>query len=1000
MSRLKDSLNRGRRVGGSSSIAASIKIKTPLSTANCRLTRDRMAGLTFAPVATRERAKYVVKGSRRLLAHTEFFEWLFDPRSDPKQVKRARHLATQILTRGYAPNTKSVRGVAAGWQRAGLGGTGGSHDYLWYAQGGTSLGRELGLSDDEALLRTVRFHDDTDQSVPVSTPDDYLELESTDLLDPSAEESSSSLNSEQYRAATVQPHPITTIRGFPGSGKTTTLQFSASAGVARSILYLTFNKKLATEARRYFDYFTPEGSKVQVMSFEQFLEFLADVEDGMLRLIPPSEASQLLASRLKTNPAIGFGEWSGHLDELYADFHAFGVGAALPFAFRGAQATAGFTLSKSDYRKLRVDTFGSASDLAASFLEQLDDPAALLDLFPGPCLSRSLLRGADEPPPPGFEDFDGIFVDEVQDLTLVELALIFNVAVRISVESGRMPHLVLAGDESQTVRPTDFGWAELRELAREFFPEVDFTDSVLTSNLRSPERIGKIVEASSNQYDLFARSIRPRGQVQTLLDQDMPGQVTHCELPDKSSLEELLRLVDQLPRTCLVYPGSRIPDDIAELDETGIVWSADEVKGLDYETTIVLDAGERQVALRRRVQSGNSELAAIWGRTLADQFRVCVSRSTNKLVLIDRSYFDSAFGKVADRLPALHELIQDSDDYPEVVDFADLDIELSNDVDPEEVLLSIAGELPQLTNQNPDRALRRVAAGRRKLEEATLLGEVPKDVAARFEAASATTVALVGFDRLDSPEGTRLLSDAKALFDRAGLGEDFEAVSSLLRVLGNRRNSSKQIVEVFADLSRSRDLVRTRFPELTERLERSITQWMNATFKRAPDLSDSDLRRTVRCLNIASDAFSDSLAFIAGTKNSGLTEWGRLLVAEGRFDEALSTIENVPGVDDLRALCHENLGDFEAACDIYFAINDRASAVRVARRGGMLSKAMELDDGSDSEVSETLRWLADVERAIGSSRPRLLDEEMNGLVKLLAEQTGIRPESNSSRRRG
>jgi len=939
-----------------------------------------MAGLSFLPVATSEKARYVVKGSRRLLAHPDFLEWLFNPRADAKQVKRARHLATQILTRGYAPNTKSVRGTAAGWQRAGLGGTGGSHDYLWYAQGGTALGRELGLSDEEALLRTVRFHDDTDLSMPASTPDEYLKLESTDLLDPSAEEESSPLNSEQFRAATIQPHPITTIRGFPGSGKTTTLQFSASAGLARSILYLTFNKKLATEARRYFDYFTPEGSKIQVMSFEQFLEFLADAEDGMLRLIPPGEASQIMATRLTTNPAIGFGDWAGHLDELYADFHAFGVGAALPFAFRGAQATPGFTLAKSDYRKLRVDTFGSASDLAASFLEQLDDPTSLLELFPGPCLSRALLKGADEPPPPGFEEFDGIFVDEVQDLTLVELALIFNVAVRISVATGRMPHLVLAGDESQTVRPTDFGWAELRELAREFFPEVQFTDSVLTSNLRSPERIGKIVEASSNQYDLFARGIRPRGQVQALLDQDMPGQVTHCELPNNSALEELLRLVDQLPRTCLVYPGSRIPEDIAELDEAGVVWSADEVKGLDYETTIVLDAGERQVALRRRIQSGNSDLASIWGRTLADQFRVCVSRSTNKLVLVDRLDFKSEFGDVADRLPALHELIQDSDDYPEVVDFGDLDIELSYDVDPEEVLLSITGELSQLTNQNPDRALRRVAAGRRKLEEAAILGDVPRDVATRFEVASATTMALIGFDRIENADGARLLSDATELFGRAGLGEYFESISSLLRILGSRRPDSRKTAEVFADLSKTRDLVRTRFPDLTERLERSVTQWMGATLRRAPDSSTPDLRRTVRCLNLAAEAFSETLTPIVGMKDSGLAEWARLLVAEARFDDALFTIEDVPGVEEIRATCHESLGDFETACDVHLSINDRASAVRAARRGGMLVKAMELDDGSDPEVSKTLQWLFEVERVVGASRPKLLDEEKKALL--------------------
>jgi hypothetical protein len=944
-----------------------------------------MGGLSFDRGVKTETLKYGVKGSRKLVAHGDFFEWLFDPLSDQKMVKSARRVAAQLLVRGYAPNTKSVRGTAAGWQRAGLGGTGGSHDYLWYAQGGTALGRELGLSENEILLRFVRFHDDTDQPVPSTDRSRYLEIDSNDLLDPRSSEASSPLNVDQYRAALIQPHPITTIRGFPGSGKTTTLQYSASLGSAKSILYLTFNRRLADEARRYFDYFTPETSRVQVMSFEQFLEYLADTESGHVRLIPSNDGSTLMGQKLRVNPAVGLGDWKGHLDELYADFHAFGVGAALPFEFRGVAASTGYTVPKVEYKRNRVEMFGSASDMAATFLEQIADPATVFALFPGPFLSRSLLAAANEPPPPGFEEFDGIFVDEVQDLTLVELALIFNIGSRISVASGRMPHIVLAGDESQTVRPTNFGWSEVRDLAREFFPDVKFTDSVLTCNLRSPERIGKFVEASSNQYDLFKRSIRPRGQVPTLLDQQFPGHVIYCEVPDREAIKELLRIVEQTPRACLVYPGSRIPSDLSELDETGLIWTADDVKGLDFETTIVLDAGERQTALRGKLAVASNEIPNIWGRTLADQFRVCVSRSTSKLVLMDRKDHVSQFGHHAERLPALQNLIECSDDYPAILDFVDLEMELSREVDPEGLLNSIVEDLPQLRLRNPDRALRRIASGRRKVEEAKGFAPLSSEVMDRFLKESAISLAVIGFDRPPSDQRTALLDEAAHLFSATVLEESFARVRLLIEVLGKQRIDPRSVTRAFHELAETRDSVRSDLPELFERLERSITQWMNATIKLGPPNSTVELRHTVSNLNQAVEVLSGDLIQISAMRNSGLTDWGRNLLLAGKYSDSLIAIENLTAADDIRAGCLEGLGEFREAVDLYLRVDDNVSALRAARRGALLEMAMEVDDGSDPEISKTLRWLSEFDRLLRSTPPSLLDEERQMLLRRLEE---------------
>lgn len=972
MARLTDRLRGILSQDEASGLPAGLRIRPPQSLVECRLTPDKMVNVQFVQPEVVSSTKFENRGHRKLLAHPDFYEWLIDPRVDLKLRKRARVVALQILTRGYAPNTKPVKGRSAGWQRAGLGGTGGSHDYLWYVHGGSALGRQLELQENEYLLRFVRFHDDTDQAVPPSKLNDYLTLSSEDLLSLSASEEESPYNSEQHWAALVHSEPICKIRGYPGSGKTTTIQFAASSGRSRSILYLTFNRKLAEEARSYFDVFTPQGSKIQVMSFEQFLENMADIDEGSLRLVTPTEAAKLMEKKLKVNPAVGFGEWKGHLDELYSEFHSFAVGSSLPFSFRGVEGSEKYAISGEGFRAHRATQFGKAAELAADFLEQIGDPQVLFQLFPGPCISRMLLAGTDEPPPPGFDSFDGIFVDEVQDLTLTELALIFNVGARISLVSGRMPHIVVAGDESQTVRPTDFSWSALNDLAGEFFPGVKFDDRPLASNLRSPERIAKVVEATGRQYDLFERGDRPRGQVQTTIDQDLPGQVTYCEIPNEAGLKELVDLVERSPRVRLVYPGSRLPDDIQRIDEGGVIWTADEVKGLDFETVIVLDAGERQAILRSRLEDSDSQIGRVWGRTLADQFRVCVSRSTSKLILTDRPYIGEVDSAVAKS--ALLKLVDEEDEKPDDLDFVDLGEELDSDFEPDGILVGISDDLPQLLAQNPDRALRRIMAGQRRLEEALVVDSVSPSVILRFKRVSAVALASMAIDGSVSTPRRVLESDAMSLFSEVGLDERYTELLEVLRFFRAKAGQGRHVA-AFGNLRVFRENIKADLPELYEHLERASSQWVSSSLKAGPPTTRESLKQVKGNIDMVVGIFEDSQTHLVGVRESGLGAWGRALMDEGRFEEALAVIADLAGLEDVRAVCLENLGEFEAAIQPYLATGDRSSAVRAARRAGLTERASEINGGQDLQVSQSLEWFGEVTRLFDTQTPVLLDEE-------------------------
>ena len=498
----------------------------------------------------------------------------------------------------------------------------------------------------------------------------------------------------------------------------------------------------------------------------------------------------------------------------------------------------------------------------------------------------------------------------------------------------------------------------------------------MASNLRSPERIAKVVEATGRQYDLFERGDRPRGQVQTSIDQDLPGQVTYCEIPSEAALRELVNSVEKSPRVRLVYPGSRLPEDIAKIDEGGVIWTADEVKGLDFETVIVLDAGERQLVLRERLEDSESRIGRVWGRTLADQFRVCVSRSTSKLILTDRQYIRELDPSVAKS--ALLKMIGEDEEKPDDLDFVDLGEELNNDVEPDGILVGISDDLPQLLAKNPDRALRRIMAGQRRLEEALVVDSVSPAVISRFKRTSAVALASMAIDGGVPTPSRQLEDDAMSLFSEVGLDERYSELLEVLRFFRAKIGSARPSAAL-GNLRTLRESVKADLPELYEQLERASGQFVSTSFKAGPPATHESLRQLKGNIDLVVSTFEDSQTHLVGVRESGFEAWGRNLMDQGRFEEALAVIADLQGLEDVRAVCLERLGNFEAAIRPFLAAGDRASAVRAARRAGLTERAAEINGGDDPQVARSLEWVGEVTRLLEVQPPVLLDEEKERL---------------------
>ena len=127
---------------------------------------------------------------------------------------------------------------------------------------------------------------------------------------------------------------------------------------------------------------------------------------------------------------------------------------------------------------------------------------------------------------PALSDYDCIAVDECQDLKPIEAWLIVELASRARGKRRAVLSLLMAGDEAQTVRPTDFEWGWLSDLlhAQVGTP----TNYKLSANLRSPRRVATLVNRVWDLYSHVEKQERPSGSGYAEIEDDATDQILYC----------------------------------------------------------------------------------------------------------------------------------------------------------------------------------------------------------------------------------------------------------------------------------------------------------------------------------------------------------------------------------------------------------------------------------------------------------------------------------------
>jgi hypothetical protein len=925
---------------------------------------------------------------RKLLIHQDVLEWMDDPRSDRQLQQRARLVFAQLAAQGMPPQVKGVQGRGKGWLRTDLGGNHGHQFYLWWARAGSPPVKHLGLEPLEILVRAVRHHDQTAEALDPGTADHWVALPGQELKD-------NGLFPELLRAqqeAIDARVRLRVLRGQPGTGKTTVLQQAALAAPGRRTLYLTYNALLAERAREFFDQFAPDPSLVTVLTFGELLRKVLPAAPA--DVAPLAARITVLARALEQAPR-KFAPWEKHPEELFGELHAWIAGAALPTPFRGAPACEGPLLREEAFVRLRAKTLDERTARNAVLAVQALDPRLLPEIVGDPWWARRALDKlrAGAKPPKVMHDVDAVFVDEVQDLTLVEIALLAALVEAAGAGRAAPLDVMVAGDESQTVRPTDFDWGAFADAVAPTLGAGGTYD--LLGNVRSPRAIATLVERSWSLYQHLDKSQRPRGRADLEVEESVSGRVLRCRVPDAATLARVGRALLERPSTVLVFPGARVP---AELQPEGLdVWSSDAVKGLDFSVVAVVDGARRIREIEALRARKNDQVQSLRARTRADQFRVALSRATDTVIFLDVGDDPGGDG-------ALHRLCVDDQDGPlegyvaGIEPDALLALLARDDASPQELVLEYAQDAAALMHAHPRRALDRMRHARGLLGRAdsrcgvgdpALRRQVHRTLGRAAWACAAAEGALDGPELMEEARRALQLADLKAAAKASRLARD---------LWKGEADSGASADELLA----LRDAALEEFPEGREALDRTLRQWVLS--REAALLPSGRAARMLLldAVGAAGRAAGDGAPALARAGRALRLRVAASLREEGHGREALDALLALDPRDRAEeARCHEVIGQLAEASAAWEEGGDLAAALRCAREQPDLDRALALADRAGAPEAAALRWACALRDALSGRRAEaeaLNDHERGALARVFADALPAR--SGARRRRG
>ena len=403
-----------------------------------------------------------------------------------------------------------------------------------------------GAAIDESRISDV----DAAEAIKQAQPVRYLHPERTaiHLLD-------KPLSFDDTQEAVYRQPPPLIVVGSAGSGKTA-LTLEKLKHVEGEVLYVTHSAYLAQSARNiyYANGFEHGRQEAVFLSYREFVE--------SIRVPAGREASWR-----------DFAGWFARMRQAFREFDGHQVFEEI----RGVIAAgAGGVLSRDDYRTLGV----RQSIFPESERDQLYDLfGKYRDWLPENKL-YDLNLVAQEWQALAAPRYDFVVIDEVQDITTVQLALVLKTLKHPG-------HFLLCGDSNQIVHPNFFSWGQVKSL---FWRDPKLAERqelrVLTANYRNG------LEATRVSNQLLKIKQRRFGSIDresNFLVQAVGGEIGQVALmPDKDATK---RELDQKIRQSTQFAVLVMRDEDKAAAKrhfaTPLLFSIHEAKGLEYENIVL-----------------------------------------------------------------------------------------------------------------------------------------------------------------------------------------------------------------------------------------------------------------------------------------------------------------------------------------------------------------------------------------------------------------------------
>lgn len=355
------------------------------------------------------------------------------------------------------------------------------------------------------------------------------------------------------------PPPFIVI-GSAGSGKTA-LTLEKMKQAAGEVLYLTRSPYLVHNSRNLY-YALDYENEDQEVSFLSFAEYLASIRVPSGREMPYPVFAQWFARHRHA---------SGLKDphQLFEEFKGVITGPSADVAY----------LSHDDYLNLGIKQSIFSQDererVYDLFLKYLAEMQAN-DYYDANILSHQYLDLVES-------RYDFVVVDEVQDLTNIQLQLILK-----SLVDPR--NFILCGDSNQIVHPNFFSWSKLKS----YFYQQESLDApadlirILNTNYRNSvevtevaNRILKLKNARFGSIDresnyLVHSNTDKRGAVLLLVDNEAITRELNAKTRQSTRFAVIVMHPDQKTAAKTHF-------------QTPLVFSIQEAKGLEYDNIILYD---------------------------------------------------------------------------------------------------------------------------------------------------------------------------------------------------------------------------------------------------------------------------------------------------------------------------------------------------------------------------------------------------------------------------